>query len=144
VSGTAMASNFSGTTYATVPAASKTGNLQFTYSGSHPSLTPYAITKVWLTNSGTAIESVSFGPAGVPTVVGGNTQVNYCFYGSNLATIGTLSFELTDPQTGVASGICSYDASCSSNCSVAANPAVLPVVFLSFRTVAFQGNAELV
>ncbi len=143
VSGTAMASNFTGTIYATIPASSKTGNLQFTYSGANPLLTPYAITRVWLTSSGTAIQSVFFGPAGVPTVAGGNTQVNYCFYGSNLATIGTLSFELTDPQTGTIFGICSYDASCSSNCSVVANPAVLPVVFSSFRAVAAERNVEL-
>ena len=139
VSSTAMASNFTATTYATVPVTSKTGNLQLTYSGANVSLTPYAITSVWLTSTGTAIQSVSFGPAGVPTVSGGNTQVNYCFYGMNLATVGTLSFQLTDPQTGTVFGICSYDASCNSNCGVVANPPVLPVIFLSFSAVVEQG-----
>ena len=141
VSGTAMASNFVGTAYATVPVTAKTGNLQFTYSGSNPSLLPYAITRVWLTSGGTAIQTVVFGPAGVPTVSGGNTQVNYCFYGANLASIGTLSFELTDPQTGTVFGICSYDASCNSSCSVVPNPAALPVAFSSFTAEAEKGGA---
>jgi len=141
VSGTAMASNFTGTPYATVPVSSKTGNLQLNYSGASPTLTPYAISRVWLTSSGTTIQTVAFGPAGVPAVSGGNTQVNYCFYGSNLATIGTLSFELTDPQTGTVFGICSYDASCNTNCSLVANPPALPVIFSSFTAVAGQGTA---
>jgi hypothetical protein len=144
VSGTAYASNFTGTAYATVPAPSKTGNLQFSYSGSNPLLLPYAITKVWLTSGGTTIQTVSFGPAGVPAVVGGNTQVNYCFYGSNLPTAGTLSFQLTNPQTGSVWGICSYDASCNSNCAVVANPAaLLPVEYSAFTVSPGPGNAAL-
>lgn len=140
VNGTAMASNFTGTPYATVPVTSKTGSLRFDYSGSNPSLTPYAITRVWLTNGGTTIQGTTFGPAAVPAVVGGNTQVSYCFYGSNLATAGTLSFELTNPQTGTVWGICSYDASCNSNCTVVPNPATLPVIYSAFTAVAGPGN----
>src|SRR5258705_5935606 len=111
--GGAMASNFTATSYATVPASSKTGNLQLSYAGANASLTPYAITKVWLTTTGSAIQTVAFGPASPPTVSAGNTLVNYCFYGANLATVDTLSFQLTNPQTGVVWGICSYDASCN-------------------------------
>ena len=133
--GGAMASNFTSTAYASVPTASKTGNLTLTYAGSNLTLTPYAITRVWLTNSGTTLTSVQFGPTSSPTVSGGNTQVSYCFYGANLATIGTLSLQLTNPQTGVVAGICSYDASCNSNCTVVANPATipLPVSFAWFK-----------
>jgi len=132
VNGTAYASNFSGTTYASVPTSAKTGNVQLTYTGANAGLLPYAITRVWLTSGGTTIQNVSFGPASPPVVSGGNTQVNYCFYGSNLPTAGTLSLEMTNPQTGVVWGICSYDASCNTNCVVTANPAALPVKFSYF------------
>jgi hypothetical protein len=141
VSGTAYASNFVGTAYATVPASSKTGDLQFSYAGANPSLLPLAITNVWLTTTGTVLQSTAFGPAGVPTVSGGNTLVNYCFYGSNLPTAGTLSFQLTDPQTGIVRGICSYDASCNTSCTVVANPSVLPVIFTYFEAVQGQGTS---
>src|SRR5882724_6859374 len=133
VSGTPYASNFTGTVYATVPASSKTGNLRLLYAGANASLKPFAITRVWLTTAGTVIQTVAFGPASVPAISGGNTQVDYCFYGSNLASAGTLSFELTNPETATVWGICSYDASCNSNCSVVANPAALPVLFSYFR-----------
>lgn len=143
VSGTLYAANFLGTSYATVPATAKTGNLQLQYSGSNPGLLPYAITKVWLTSGGTTIQSVSFGPAGVPAVSGGNTQVNYCFYGTNLPTAGTLSLQMTNPQTGVVWGVCSYDAGCNSNCVVVSNPAALPVHFASFSATAGEGGVDL-
>ncbi len=139
VSGTLFASNFAGTAYATVPVSSKTGNFQFNYTGANAGLLPFAITRVWLTTAGTVLQTVAFGPAGVPVVSGGNTQVNYCFYGANLPTAGTLSFELTNPQTGVPWGICSYDASCNSNCAVVSNPAALPVVFGYFRVAEGSG-----
>src|SRR5579859_6429115 len=140
VSGTLYATNFVGTAYATVPASSKTGNLQLNYIGSNPTLAPFAITRVWITSGGTSLTSVAFDPAAIPAVSGGNTQVNYCFYGANLPTIGTLSLELTNPQTGTVWGICSYDASCNSNCALVATPGALPVNFTSFTAVA-AGNA---
>ena len=127
VNGTPYATNFIGTSYATVPTSSKTGTFQLTYSGANAGLLPYAITQVWITNGSTTIQGTQFGPAGVPVVSGSTTQVNYCFYGSNLPTAGTLSFQFTDPQTNVVWGICSYDASCNSNCAVVANPVTLPV-----------------
>jgi hypothetical protein len=133
VSGTLYAVNFVGTSYATVPALAKTGNLQLKYGGASLSLKPFAITRVWLTNPATTLLSVPFGPAGVPAVSGTDIVVNYCFYGNNLPPAGTLSLELTNPETGVVSGICSYDASCSANCTVVANPPVLlPVVLSGF------------
>lgn len=134
-SGTPYAVNFVGTSYAAVPATAKTGNLTLTYSGSLPTLTPFAITNVWITTTGTSAIGTTFGPAGVPTLSGGNTQVSYCFYGSNLPTAGTLSLQLTDPQTGINYSICSYDASCNSNCAVVANPVglILPVSYSYFN-----------
>lgn len=132
VNGTAYASNFVGTSYSAVPTSAKTGNLQLTYSGANAGLLPYAITQVWSTTTGTSIVAVSFGPASVPVVSGSTTQVNYCFYGTNLPTAGTLSLQLTDPQTGLVASICSYDASCNTNCTVTANPAVLPVKLETF------------
>ena len=143
VNGTSYAANFLATSYATVPVTSKTGNLQLQYTGSNPGLLPYAITKVWLTSGSTTIQGTTFGPAGVPAVSAGNTQVNYCFYGSNLPTAGTLSLEMTNPQTGVVWGICSYDAGCNSNCVVVANPAALPVHFASFTAGVVDGGVEL-
>ena len=132
------ATNFVGTSYATVPTGSKSGNLTITYSGANPLLDPYAITKVWITTTGTTLVATSFGPAGVPTVSGGNTQVSYCFYGANLPTAGTLSLQFTNPQTGVNNSICSFDAGCNSNCAVVANPSgvTLPVKFASFDALA--------
>ncbi|MBS1661881.1 MAG: hypothetical protein JST68_12615 [Bacteroidetes bacterium] len=144
VSGTAMATNFNSTSYATVPSSGKTGNLQLSYTGANASLTPFAITRTWATTTGgvTSLTTVAFGPASPPVVSGGNTQVNYCFYNSNLATVGTLSFEFTDPQTGVVWGICSFDASCTANCTMVANPSgVLPVTFTSFKAMAGQGRS---
>lgn len=133
VAATPYALNFVGTSYATVPATAKTGNLQLKYAGALSSLKPYAITKVWQTNPTTTVLPVSFGPASQPAVSGTDIVVNYCFYGNNLPAIGTLSLELTDPETGIVSRICSYDASCSANCVVVANPAaLLPVIFSSF------------
>jgi hypothetical protein len=139
VSGTPYASNFTGTSYATVPVTAKTGNFQLSYTGANASLTPYAITKVWLTTTGSTVQTVAFGPASVPAVSGGNTLVNYCFYGINLPSAGTLSIQLTNPQTGVVWGICSYDASCNSNCTIVANPATLPVTFTYFKILEAEG-----
>lgn len=144
VSGTSYAANFTGTTYATAPASGKTGNMTLSYTGSNPLLTPYAITRVWLTTTGSTLQTVVFGPAGVPAVSGGNTQVSYCFYNTNLPTAGTLSLEMTNPQTGVVWGICSYDASCNSNCVVVANPGTLPVKFSYFSAAASPlGSVQL-
>ncbi|WP_431210356.1 hypothetical protein ACQ86N_30635 [Puia sp. P3] len=143
VSGTAYAANFTGTSYATVPVTAKTGNFQLSYTGSNAAMSPFAITRVWLTSGTTTIQSVSFGPAAVPTVSAGNTLVNYCFYGSNLPTAGTLSMEMTNPETGVVWGICSYDASCNSNCVVVSNPAALPVHFASFTATAGEDGVVL-
>lgn len=143
VSGTLYALNFVGTSYANVPTSSKTGNLQLTYSGINMSLAPYAITRVWQTNGSTSLQSISFGPAGIPSISGGNTQVSYCFYGSNMPTIGTVSLELTNPQNGQVWGICSYDASCSANCTLVTTPVTLPVTFGYFRATAGVGTVKL-
>jgi len=143
VSGTAYATNFVGTSYATIPASAKTGNFQLSYTGSNLGLLPYAITKVWLTSGVTTIQSVNFGPASVPSLSAGNTLVDYCFYGMNLPTAGTLSLEMTNPQTGVVWGICSYDASCNSACVVVSNPAALPVHFASFMASAGEDGVVL-
>ena len=144
VNSTPYALNFLGTSYATVPTSAKTGNLQLNYSGLLSGLLPYAITRVWLTTSGTTIQSVSFGPASTPVLSGGNTQVNYCFYGTNLPTAGTLSLELTNPLTGTVWGICSYDASCNSNCVVVTTPVALPVKLETFTAKVQSDGTVLV
>lgn len=95
---------------------------------------------MWLTTAGTTVQTVAFGPAGVPTVSGGNTVVNYCFYTNNLSNAGTLSFELTNPQTGVVWGICSYNASCNSNCAITGIPVILPAIFTWFKILEAEGQ----
>jgi len=144
VSGTAYAANFAGTSYATVPVPAKTGNFQLSYAGANASLKPFAITRVWQTNPSTVLLSVLFGPASVPTISGGNTLVDYCFYGANLPAAGKLTFEFTNPETGIVWGICSYDATCNSNCATVANPAaLLPVIFSDFKVFAINNMARL-
>jgi Secretion system C-terminal sorting domain len=135
VSATPFAANFAGTPYQTVPVGSKTGNFTVRYAGVNAAtLLPYAITTVYITTAGTTnILNVPFGPAGVPATSGSDALVSYCFYNTNLPTTGTLSIEFTNPQTGVASGICSWDASCNAACVVVANPAVLPVNLSLFK-----------
>ncbi len=142
VSGTLYAANFVGTSYATVPAQAKTGNLQLKYAGASISLKPFAITRIWQTNPTTTLLTVPFGPAGVPSLSGTDIVVSYCFYGNNLPSLGTLSLELTNPETGVVWGICSYDASCTSGCTVVANPPVLLPVLLS-NLVAKEKNGTV-
>jgi hypothetical protein len=84
---------------------------------------------VWQTNPTTTVLPISFGPASLPVVSGSNIVVSYCFYGSNMPSLGTLSFQLTNPETNTVWGICSFDATCTSNCTVLANPSLLPVLF---------------
>lgn len=145
VSGTPYAANFVGTSYANVPVTAKTGTLVFRYTSSPSTLTPFAISKVWSTNPTTTVLSVGIGPASVPVVSGQDVLVTYCFYGTNLPNAGVLSFEFTDPVTGIANKICSFNANCSSNCGVVANPAglTLPVIFSEFA-VKRTGESVLV
>lgn len=140
VSGTLYALNFVGTAYATVPVTAKTGSLQLKYAGALSTLKPYAITKVWITNPTTTILPVAFGPASLPAISGTDIVVNYCFYNANLPPAGTLSFELTNPETGLVAGICSYDASCSANCTVVANPPTLLPVLLNYFNATEKNN----
>lgn len=133
VNGTAYAANFAGTSFATVPALSKTGDITFRYANSPATLRPFAITKVWNTATGTTLTNVSFGPASVPTVSGNDVLVNYCFYGTNMPTAGTISFEMTNPETGLPVMICSFDGACNSGCVTVSNPiALLPLRISTF------------
>ncbi|HSC37755.1 MAG TPA: hypothetical protein VLD19_07790, partial [Chitinophagaceae bacterium] len=143
VSGTPYAANFAGTAYATVPGSSKTGNITLKYTGATTSLKPFAITKVWQTNPSTVLLPISFGPAGTPTVSGSDILVSYCFYGANMPSLGTLSFQFTNPETNAVFGICSFDASCNSSCAVVANPATLPVELVYFNAKPVNGSVQL-
>lgn len=144
VSGTPYASNFVGTPYANLPVTAKTGDITFRYSNATTSLKPFAITKVWVTSTGTTLSNVAFGPASQPTVSGNDIVVSYCFYGVNMPTAGTLSFELTNPETGLAVQICSFDAGCNSGCLAVSNPiALLPVKFTAFSVKEVNSGIQL-
>ena len=140
-----MSGNFIGTPYATVPSNAKTADITFRYANSTTALTPYAITKIYVTTGGvTTLSNNSAGPAGPPTVSGQDVLVKYCIYGStNLAVAGLLSFELTDTQTGLKKAACTYDASCTSNCATLSNPIVLPLAFIKFDINHTNSSATL-
>jgi hypothetical protein len=142
VNGTPYASNFTGS-YAVVPAGAKTADITFRFTGASTSLKPYAITRIYSTPAGgttTQIGSLS-GPASVPIVSGSDALVTYCIYGVNLPSAGTLSFELTNPETGVVNAYCSYDASCNTNCGTVASPVVLLPLGLSHFSLKQVSNA---
>ena len=141
VSGTPIASNFAGTSYATVPSTLKTADITFKYSNTDPAtLKPFAITKISGVSGGvTTVYTTIAGPASVPSLTGANDAlVKYCLYTTNLPTAGTLIIELTNPETGQVVGSCSYDASCTDNCVTSTNT-LLPVRLTGF-TAKRSGN----
>jgi hypothetical protein len=134
VNGTAIAANFAGTAYNTVPAGAKTADITFKYLNvSYTTLKPYAITQVSNIVGGVStILNSPAGPAGVPTLTGSNDAlVKYCVYVTNIPTSGTLSFQLTNPETGANYATCFYDASCTANCN--STGGVLPLTVTAIR-----------
>ena len=102
-----IASNFTSTIYATVPTATKTGNITFKWTtGTEPAFPP-AISKVWING---ALTATQIGPASpYNTGTAGLTKATYCFYGVNLPSAGSYTLEFVDPQTGAVLGVCSFD-----------------------------------
>ncbi len=103
--------NVSGTNYQFVKVNpnTKTGDLTIKWDNLNVNNIP-VITKVWHTDlSGkTLLLSTVFGPPA--PVKSGEDKAIYCFYGTNLPTIGTLSIEFTDPITAKPLYFCSFDA----------------------------------
>jgi hypothetical protein len=131
--GGTIASNFAGTTYASIPSTAKTADITFKYANTNAAtLKPFAITKISSVNGGvsTVINSVA-GPAKAPESVGSDATVRYCVYTTNLPTAGTLILELTNPETGLVAGSCSYDATCTGDC-VSSTNTILPVRLTDF------------
>ncbi|MFM6954064.1 MAG: gliding motility-associated C-terminal domain-containing protein [Sphingobacteriaceae bacterium] len=104
VNGTPMATNVVGTAYATVPTASKTGDITFRWT-TLPSDIP-VITNVWING---VLSAAQVGPPSVTTQSGGFYKIEYCFYNVNLPNAGTYTLEFTDPQTGNVIGRCSFN-----------------------------------
>lgn len=103
----AVADNVVGTRFATVSVdpLTKTGDINFKYIGTVQY--PGVITRIWVGT--TQLTSVTVGPPSPPTYGAGYTYVKYCFYGQNLPNVGVITFEYTDPQTGMPVMRCSYD-----------------------------------
>ena len=117
-----------------VPVGAKTADITFKYlNTNYLTLTPYAITQISQTVGGiTTIINSPEGPAGVPTLSGANDAlVKYCVYVTNIATSGTLNFQLRNPVTGSLYGTCFYDANCIGNCN--STGGVLAVQFIDFK-----------
>ncbi|HUP12159.1 MAG TPA: T9SS type A sorting domain-containing protein [Niastella sp.] len=140
-----MATNFTGTPYATVPSGSKTADINFLYQNAPVSLSPYAITKIFVTTNGVTTEFANTaGPAGAPVASGQDVLVKYCIYGAaNLPTSGVISFQFSNVQTGQVVTTCSYDAGCTSNCALVANPVLLPITFKAFEIKELTNSAYL-
>lgn len=116
VNGTPMASNFTGTTYATAfNGLSKTGNIRFVFTGT---VTAPAIRKIWI---GSTLSAAVAGPASVPEIVNGDTRVSYCFYNVNLPASGFYTIEFVDPVTNELRSICGFDGSSNAQ----ANPPLI-------------------
>ncbi|WP_276133212.1 T9SS type A sorting domain-containing protein [Polluticoccus soli] len=148
VSGTAVNADFSGTTYATVPAGGKTGNFTARWA-STPTPTP-AVAGFY--ENALKLTQVA-GPSTVLTTIGGGYAGSYCFYGSgNLPTNTTISVMYVNPSTGALMYTCNYTIPNGNNvtASSVAGPSITsqPVSKVgcigyasSFSVTASPGNA---
>lgn len=136
---TVVAQNFVGTSYASVPSGTKTGDIRirWTVSGS---LYPPVIKRIFETVNGqTQLTTLQVGPAGVPTSSG---DVYYCFYNPtnyNLQNAKLLTFEYVDPQTNSVLGYCTFDFSVSIPTGVLSSP-LLPGDISGTQTVCNTGD----
>jgi hypothetical protein len=138
VSGTLVASNVAGTSYATVPTGSKTADIIFEFANTDPwKSAPPVITATHQTVNGTSVAINTFpGPPGVPAIqTNGRGQILYCSYAGstgngNMPNSNVVSFLFVTPGT-TNQLRCSYNFS-SANSTVS-NPVALPIQFYSFQ-----------
>ncbi|WP_276135198.1 T9SS type A sorting domain-containing protein [Polluticoccus soli] len=105
VSGNAIATNFTGTSYATVPGGTKAGNFEVRWDIPGPS--PIPAIKAFYSDS--AQLAVTAGPASPININGSNYKASYCFYGSvNLPTGKKYSLIFVNPQTNALLYTCSF------------------------------------
>ena len=124
---TPVAANVVGTSYATPPTSTKTGDIRMNWSFSN--VRPPVITKIFELVGGTAVQtSLQVGPPGLPDPSG---DVYYCFYSPvnyNLQAAQTLIFEYTDPQYGEVIGYCAFDFTSTLPTGTTANLPGLPLL----------------
>ena len=136
---TPVAQNFVGTTYATVPSGTKTGDIRIRWTV-NGSLYPPVIKRIFETVNGqTQLTTLQVGPAGVPTNSG---DVYYCFYNPtnyNLQNAKLLTFEYVDPQTNSVLGYCTFDFSVSIPSGVLTSP-LLPGDISGTQTACNTGD----
>lgn len=115
---TPMASNFTGTPYATnFIGLNKEGDITLVFDGTV--VDPPAINRIWIENE---ISVSVAGPATVPEITAsGDTQVKYCFYVQNLPPSGSYTLEFVDPQTNEIISLCGFDG--TSNAPI--NPPII-------------------
>ncbi len=105
-----VATNVIGTKYQkiNVNPATKTGDFSLKWDSNLASYVP-VITRVWLTDlSGvTTLSSIVFGPPS--PISSGSDLTTYAYYGSSLPSSGKITFEFTNPTTGLVTLVCSKD-----------------------------------
>jgi hypothetical protein len=105
-----VASNVENTQYQKLTVNPTTKNGTFTFSWHDLDITSApVITKVWYTDlSGkTSLSSAIFGPPAPLNT--GDTSVVYCSYGTKLASVGTVTFEFTNPFNKVITHLYSFN-----------------------------------
>jgi len=114
LSGVAVASNFAGTSFASIPSGTKTGDIRLDWTASTGTVYPPAISAIYESNNGgtATLAPINVGPPTEYSASTGGNGFNYCFYSTtnyNLNSAQTLVFELKDPQSGDIFGYCAYD-----------------------------------
>lgn len=109
VGANAIATNFTGTQYETVPTSGKVGNFTSEYSTSAlPPVVP-AIAEIW---QGTSRMTDTAGPASPISTTGSKADIDYCFYGTtNIPTSTFFTIVLVDPVTDTVMESCTYSQS---------------------------------
>ena len=131
LSGVAVASNFAGTSFASIPSGTKTGDIRLDWTASTGTVYPPAISAIYESNNGgtATLAPINVGPPTEYSASTGGNGFNYCFYSTtnyNLNSAQTLVFELKDPQSGDIFGYCAYDFTTSTPTATSL-PAGLPL-----------------
>lgn len=123
--GGAISTNFTSTTYATVPSTTKTGDLYLNWVAGIPTdnagnkIVP-AISQIYMNGFSSITQA---GPAGTAVTSGGSGfKSPYCFYSQNLPTSGTYTLRLVNPINGITLNTCTYVGSTQQTNSTTTTP----------------------